>query len=237
VRRIPSLRRTAAALPVATVLLLGVATPAHAADSPEILVSSDGVRFGHSLETGLFDGFGTIVPGDSDSAVFWVKNPTSKDVSMRVSVRDFVPPSAAFAQVVSLSSWDSLSDASGQIGLSDVSDCSVVVQSRALAAEEIVEVKLSLEMLDVADKVAQGDSGALSFAVSMREEVAGPFPSSACDDDAVILDPAAAARAEELRRLAMTGSDLPAAVIVAAGVLIGSGLFLVARRTRRREDA
>ena len=237
------LRRTLVGVGALLVALIaGNAAPANAADRPEILISSDGVRYKHTLDSGLFDGFGLIVPGDSDTAVFWVKNPTGGDVETRVSVRDFVAPSAAFAQVVTLSSWDSVSDTTGEMAMADISDCRVVVPSRSLAPGEVVEVRLQLSMLDVADRVAQDDRGALSFVVSMRDGEAGPFPPSACDDDAVLLDPdaeaaAAAARAAELRRLAMTGSDLPTPVIVAAGVLIGSGLFLVARRRRRREDA
>jgi len=232
-----------ASVAAAAIMVAAVPAPAHAADRTEALVSADGKKFGTKLDAGLFDGFGEMVPGDTVTGTFWVKNPISSEVAMRVSVRNFVSPSQAFAQAVTFSAWDSVSDAVEESPLVDFFDCKVVVPSRTLGANEIMKVDLTLTMLEVVEgRIAQNDRGELSFVVAMRDGEAGPFPHSACDDDALLLDPtaeqaAAAARAAELRRLAMTGSELPTAVIFAAGVLIGTGFFLVGRRRRKREDA
>jgi LPXTG-motif cell wall-anchored protein len=228
---------------LAATFLVGAPAPAQAADRTEALVSSDGRHFGTKLSAGLFDGFGEMVPGDTVTGTFWVKNPISTEVAMRVSVRNFVSPSQSFSQAVTFSAWDSVSDSVEESPLVDFFDCKVVVPSREMAAGQVMRVDLTLTMLDVVEgRIAQNDRGELSFVVAMRDGEAGPFPHSACDDDAVLLDPnaeviAAEARAAELRRLAMTGSELPTAVIFAAGILIGTGFFLVGRRRRKREDA
>lgn len=207
--------------------------PASAEGETKILISSDGVHFGSSLDAGLFDGFGLMVPGDTDQARFWVKNPLSVQTEMRVSVRDFVSPAPAFAQAVTLTTWDSIGDSSDTTSMTDLFDCRVVVPSRTLGPGEIVQVDLNLTMLDVTGQIAQNEAGELSFKVGMRDGEAGPFPASACDDTEVIVaDPQPSAQ-----DLATTGYQLPSAVIVAAGALIGSGFFLVGRRRRRREDA
>lgn len=225
----------------ATLLVVGAPAPAHAADRTEALVSADGKKFGPSIDSGLFDGFGEMVPGDTVTGTFWVKNPISSDVAMRVSVRNFVSPSAAFAQAVTFSAWDSVSDSVEDSALVDMFDCKVVVASRELGGGEVVKVDLTLTMDDVVEgRIAQNDRGRLSFVVAMRDGEAGGFPASACDDDAILLDPTAeeaAARAAELRRLAMTGSQLPTGVMLAAGILIGTGFFLIGRRRRRRDEA
>ena len=228
------------ALLVAATLVTATPATAQAADRTEALVSSDGKNFGPSLDAGLFDGFGQMVPGDTVVGTFWVKNPLDADAAMRVSVRNFVSPSEAFSQAVTFSAWDSVSDATEESPLTDFFDCKVVVPSRELGPGEVVRVDLDLTMLEVVEgRIAQDEQGLLSFVVSMRDGEAGPFPPSACDDDAVLLDPNAdeAAREAERRRLAMTGSEFPTAVIFAAGILIGTGFFLVGRRRRRREDA
>jgi LPXTG-motif cell wall-anchored protein len=233
VNAIPNRRFLAAfatALGLAASMIL-VAAPSPASAATELLVSDDGVTFGTTFSGGLFDDVGVMVPEDTATASFWVKNPTVDPASMRVSVEQMVVSSPVLATSMMLTTWDEGTGLTNTSQLSTLAACDVVVPGQIIPGGAIVRVDMTITMLSVTGHVAQGQLGVLNFLAAMRDSAAGPFPASACDDEGVLITSNLPAQ------LGHTGSDLPTGWLAAAGALLGFGILIVlARRRRNRDD-
>jgi len=234
---------------VMSIALLGSgvgAAPASAADT-KILMSMDGAKWSSKLPRGLFDNVGLLVPLDVATASLWVKNPTDRQTSMRVSVSKMSADSPIFATTVMLTAYDSVSENLEESELGNLATCHIVVPTLELDANESVRIDFTISVKDVPDRVAQNNHGNLAFKVAMRDGQAGGFPASACLDNGSIVpvanvpegaddEPADdTATDEESGGLAFTGGDFPTGWLVLAGVLIGFGVLLLKRR--RRDNA
>jgi LPXTG-motif cell wall-anchored protein len=218
---------TVAALVVA--LTVGaVPTPAQAAT--QLLISPDGIAWGATLPAGLFDDIGIMVPMDSETATFYVKNPTADPATLRVSVQDLVVTSSVLASSMTLTAWDDGSGLTTSESLGSVARCDIVVPAQTIGANAVVRIDLTITMLDVSGLTAQGQVGSLTFLAAMRDLAAGPFPASACDDGGVLIP------TDLPTRMPTTGSDLPSDWLVVGGALLGLGLLLVISRRRRRDE-
>ena len=226
-RRVLAAFATALGL-VASINLVAAPSPASAAT--ELLVSADGVTFGTSLPGGLFDGVGPMVPEDTATASFWVKNPTVDLASFRVSVQDMIVSSPVLATSMTLSTWDQGTGMTNTSQLDTLAVCDVVVPGQSLPGGAIIRVDMTITMLSVTGSTAQGQIGELNFLAAMRDATAGPFPSSACDDEGVLITSNLPAQ------IAHTGSDLPTGWLSAGGALLGLGVLLVVSRRRKRDD-
>ncbi|MCU1558724.1 MAG: cell wall anchor protein [Microbacteriaceae bacterium] len=211
---------------------LGGGAPPASAATDSVLLSRDGVHYSTSLDGGLFDGAAVLVPGQSMSVDLWVKNPTATPGSIRVSVHSLSSSSAGFANGVTLGAANSTSFATSSIEtLADLHPCDVLTSVPTIGANEAVRVTLTLTMSDLIGRVAQADHAGLDLLVSIKDAAAGPFAPSACNDDGVLV----ATGNGHFTTVAYTGTELPVPLIVAAGLMLGVGVFLVSRR-RRRED-
>jgi hypothetical protein len=223
----------AAMVAVASALVLGgtVAPASAAADS--VLVSRDGVTFATTLDGGLFDGAGMLIPGQSVSRSLYIRNPSGAASALRVSIRNLVSTSTVFAEGVSLSSLDSVPGSTPvSQPLSALSPCDVVTSAASIAAGDTVKLTLTFTMADLTASVAQSDRASLDLMVAMRDAAAGAFSGSACRDDGTLL-----ANTGSFRTVAFTGGSLPVPLIAGGGLLLGVGMFLiVARRRRQSED-
>ena len=230
------MRRLLATLTVGLLAVAGSLAGASAASAApaEILLSTDGSTFSTTLDGGLFDDMGLLVPQDSETKSLWIKNPLTTSVSMRMSISDIVTSSAEWADSVTLTSERAGGTPTTEL-FSDLAKCDILVPITALAAGAVVRVDLTIDMLDVPGLVAQEQTGSLAFKVAMRDGAAGAFPASACDDSGVVVpvvDPPA-----NPGNLAITGAELPTDWLVAAGVLLGFGVLLLVRRRRRSEES
>ena len=228
------MRRRLGMLSIATLALLAplfaatAAAPAHAATGIE--VSLDGIHFGTTLPAGLFDGIGRMVPMDSETATFWVRNTSATDAALRVSLQDMVVSSPALAASIELTSWDSGTAAANSATLNTLAACDVIVPEQIVPTGATIRVDLTLTMMNVTGLTAQDMLGALNFLAAMRDAAGGPFPPSACDDDGVLIP------TDLPTLMAPTGSELPTDWLAAGGALVGFGILLVlARRRRKRE--
>jgi LPXTG-motif cell wall-anchored protein len=172
-----------------------------------------------------------MVPQDSETAVFWVKNPTVNPASLRVSVHDLVVSSPALASSMVLTTWDEGTGITSDSELDTLALCDVIVPVQTLTGGAVIRVELTLTMLDVTGSIAQDELGALNFVAAMRDAAAGPFPSSACDDDGVIIS------SNLPSQMAHTGSDLPSEWLTLAGALLGVGVLLLVGRRKREKKA
>lgn len=214
-----------------------VAAPASAAE-PEILVSDDGVTFAPTLTDGLFDGLGLLVPGESISTSLWVRNPSSTDGSLRLTVEDLVTPSQAFADNVTLSA-----DVGNFIwtwSLAELEACGTVVPTLAIGAGDTVRIDLTAALGDVTGLDAQNESANVGISVMVRDAVS-PFPNEPCLQAPV--DPTDPDDGDGDNGgggsdggLSGTGADVAATLWAAVILLAGGFLIVFARRRRRDED-
>lgn len=233
-------RRIAAAGAVAVTAAVAalLAVPAAQAATPEILVSDDGVSFAPTLTDGLFDGLGLLVPGESISASLWVRNPSSTDGSLRLTIDDLVTPSQVFADNVTLTA-DS-GNLTWSWSLADLEDCGAVVPTLAIGAGDTVRIDLTAALGDVSGLDAQNESASVGLSVIVRDAV-NPFPNEACAEAPV--DPTDPddgdgnnAGGGSDGSLSGTGADIGPTLWVALALLAGGFVIVIARRRRRDED-
>ena len=206
--------------------------------SVDLLVSADGVNFSSALAGNLFEGSSLLIPGGSVASDLWIKNPSGAPAVLRVSARGIAISSGALADGVTMSAWDSGTDATRTATLRDVVECQIIVPSQAIAAGATMKMVVRYTMADLTGVTAQHDSANLGFMVAMRDAEAGPFPESACEDDGVLIS-SKPSRPSSLARpssLPTTGTDFVVPLLATSGFLVGIGLFLVAGRRRREHD-
>ncbi|MET4782607.1 hypothetical protein [Glaciihabitans sp. UYNi722] len=226
-------RAAIAAVTLAVIVMLGAGIAPASAATDSVLLSRDGIHYSTSLSGGLFDGAAALIPGHSVSTELWIKNPTAAPASVRVSVQGVNASSPAFATGVALSTASSLVAAKASAEpLVDVRRCDVLTSVPRLAPGAVMQIALTFTMDDMVGTVAQTDSVGLDLLVALRDAQAGPFAASACDDDGVVV----ASNSKQLGTIAYTGTELPVPLIIAAGPMLGVGIFLVGRRRRRADD-
>jgi hypothetical protein len=221
------------------VVIGGAVAPASGANEPaargategdSVEVSGDGITFGSALHHGLFDGAGALVPGQSVTRELWVRNASGSPSALRVSIRNLVSTSTAFATGVGLVSADSVP---GSVpvtrSLADLTACEVVSTAPAIDPGAVVRLTLTFTMSDLTHTVAQGDRAGLDLVVAMRDAAAGAFSGSACADDGTLV-----ATTGDFRGVAFTGGSIPVPLVVGGGLLLGVGMFLLLAGRRRQ---
>src|SRR5690554_8026172 len=82
-------------------LLSGV--PIAAMASPGgVEVSPDGVHYSSNYSGALFTDIDHLVPGDSDTAIFYLRNSATEPGFLRITLRDVVTSNADFANALSM---------------------------------------------------------------------------------------------------------------------------------------
>lgn len=234
-------RNRATARRVAVVAALAVAgvgatvAPAAASEGPDLLVSTDGVVFAAAASEDLLDGLALLIPGQATTASLWVRNPTPAPAQMRISARQVQIPSEEFGESVWVAVRDQGTGAATTAPLARVDACDLLVPQRTVAAGGTERFDITFTMDDVDGETAQGEAAGMSLLVAMRDAEAGPFPTSACDDDGVVVGRGPAVPASS-GALARTGTSVPIGALAIGAHLLGAGLFLLAGRRRRRSD-
>ena len=223
---------------MASAMSQGVTPERAVADSPVVLVSTDGVTYLPNLLVGLFDDVGLMVPGDTATSDLWIKNPTSSPATVRVNIGDVSTSSVDLADNLQLTAVNSTNGASVTETWSQLAECDVVVQPITIAAGAVLRIDLSLSMLNAPGLVAQHQDGSLTADVSMRDAAAGSFPASTCDPTSTSPIETEPAATHPRKILGYTGETFPTQLLLLGGVLVGVGWFLlVARRRRGRVEA
>jgi LPXTG-motif cell wall-anchored protein len=221
---------------MASAITQGVSPELAVADSPVVLVSTDGVTYLPNLLVGLFDGVGLMVPGDTATSELWIKNPTASPATVRVNIGDVSSTSVDLANNLQLTAVNSANGASVTETWSQLAECDVMVQPITIAAGAVLRIDLTLSMLNAPGLVAQHQDGALTADVSMRDAAAGSFPTSTCDPASTspgVTEPAAT---HPRKILGYTGETFPTQLLLLGSILVGVGWFLVVARRRRRRS-
>lgn len=148
-------------------------------DIDTILVSSDGVSYATELAAPLFSGIPVLVPSDEVSRTFWVRNPTDRDVYLRVDLRDVVVSDAGYAEALTIRA-----DVDGVRGtpvtLAMVRGCRVVTAGVPVGPGESVTVSPVLALTDVTGKQAQVARASLNFGIAMSDAQAADSDAATC---------------------------------------------------------
>lgn len=238
IRLVTWARRATAVTGLATLAIVGAAVAAPAAQpaAPQILVSDDGVTFAPTLTDGLFDGLGLLIPGESITASLWVRNPSSTDGSLRVSVDALAGGSAVFSQNVSIEA--TLGVDSWTFSLSQLAECGTVIPSVPIAAGTTVRIDFTAALADsVVGLEAQRESAEVGLNVAVRD-ARNPFPAERCEapgPDPADPDGGGSAGGTD-GELSGTGANAMPTIAAAIVLLVGGLIIVVTRRRRHDED-
>ncbi|UJP10266.1 hypothetical protein L2X99_00645 [Microbacterium sp. KUDC0406] len=240
--RSPSYRTAAAVL--ALVAALSTTAPASAAEA-DLLVSRDGVHYGTAEVLPIIPDDLRLVPGDTETVAFWVRNASGTAGLLRLDLLDPVSADPDFATRLELSATPQGAPSAPVSLAAGIAQgaCTVLSGTRVLAPGETVRIDVTAT-LGAGLTGGQGARGTADFRMRAVLADAGAAavqqPGSACaappasGSESGASSPAPQAPGE----LAITGGSLPltAAVVGALGVLAGLAAFLWARRREARGD-
>lgn len=237
-------RTAAAAILLGVAVSLGVAAPASATPSLDVInLSPDGVVWVTSLAGGLFDSFQGAVPGDSVTKSFWVRNPTSSEVTMLTRAADVSVHSTQLQRAITVTGAAGALSLAAPVTLASLVDCSTLAPDLVVAPNAVEKVSITLAMLDVQGSFAQGAVGGFDVLLSMQDDAAGPGAAS-CDGSVPTGNPGGGGTHHKTPQpiqetfdpfgpLAFTGVDSVPVVFGALGLLVFGLLLLIVRRRRR----
>lgn len=230
--RAPRLSRVARAL---TIVLLAAAAvlvcPMAANAAGGIEVSSDGVTFGPAYTGTLFDGVANIVPGDTQTEQFYLRNTGPDAGYLRITLRD-VSGSPALIDSLTLST-SVPTNAGSPVALSQAEPCWVLNEGIFVAAHTTVTVTAEMVFDAASGNPSQGTAADFSIGVNLTDTAAA-LPPTDCGGTATVI-PGTVPQPGEL---GYTGNEVPVMLIIVSALIMGAGLFLIvaARRRDREQD-
>ena len=188
------LRRVAAG--TAMVALVGALTLVNAqsaAAAGAIEVSSDGVHFGSSYPGVLFDASVAMVPGDSQTKTFYVRNSGNEAGVLRITMEDVSATNVDFADALTLGV-----STTGQTGiaasLTKANPCWELLDGQKIGAGQSVVVTATVALGDLDGQAGQGARASMAMKASLSAPAAAPLGQTACgsgpSSDIVALAPA-----------------------------------------------
>ncbi len=151
---------------VATCAPLPFASAALATTGGEAEVSSDGETYGPAFPGTLF-GPTTLIPGGSETATLWVRNPTSADAYLRVALGDLVVTDLAFSNALSLRLAVAGTDVSTP--LNSVDGCEVLANGVPLGAGDTVPITVVVSLGSLDGTQGQGGRADFTLGVTLSE--------------------------------------------------------------------
>ncbi len=218
-----------AALAVAVVLAVAAPMTAHAAGT--IRVSSDGVTFGPTYSGVLFAGIAKIVPGDSQTEVFYVRNDGPDDGYLRLTLRDF-SGDALLADGLTVSAGVP-AHAGSAVTLSKATPCWVLNEGIFLAAGSTVAITAGLKFDAESGNPTQNSTANFDIGINLTD-TAVALASTDCGGSVTSIS----GTVPKADVLSYTGNDVQIFPIIVTAFITGAGLFLVvaARRRKRAND-
>ena len=192
-------RALSTAVATAVALALLPALPAAAAD--EVQLSTDGTSWASTLSAPLFDSADDMVPRESVSETLWVRNASTTEVALRLTLESGTWSDADYANALTVSAT-----ATGGTGSSVVASapgsCRLLLTGVRLAPGASAPVTVTLALGDLTDRLGQDATASLTLGVTVVE-TSGTTPAADCTTPAVAVPltpraprPAAAATPE-----------------------------------------
>lgn len=226
-RRWPRALRAVVVMMIAATGMLASPMAAHAAGT--IQLSDDGVTFGSVYPGVLFDGIATIVPGDTQTEVFYVQNTGPTDGYLRLTLRNVAgDPILQSSLTVSASVP---SHVGSDIVVSSADPCWVLNERIFLAAGSTVTVTASLAFDPASGNPTQTASTNFDIGVNLSDTALALPPTECGGSDATV--PGTVPQPVEL---SYTGSEVPIVFIGGVAFVMGVGLFLIVSASRRKRE-
>lgn len=215
-------------------IVLAQSTPIHsvAAEAGVVEVSRDGVAYSPTWSGILFDDLGAMVPGDSRSELFSVRNSGTEPGFLRITLLDVASTDGDLGDALTLRA-DTTSVSGIPVAVSTADPCWVLVEGPILAPGDVEAVTAELELGDLDGLAGRDGSVSLAIRVSLSDASTGALPPSACGVAGAEIPLLSDAQPSAL---ATTGAELPVPTVVLGGVLAGAGLFLFGSARRRRRE-
>lgn len=259
----PRLRTRIIAGVIATMIVGGAGAamgtaPAFADTPPVITLSPNGVVWSTALTGGLFDSFQGVVPGDSVTKSFYVKNPLTTPVTMRTRAMDVHSSSSQLDTSITVDGNAGGLTLAAAVPLASLANCSTIAPDLIVPAGATAKVSITLAMADVSGSYAQSKVGGFDVLLTMEDAQAGPGETSCDSTDpttgtggggtgggggthhptkpTVPTTPTTTIQPSSsgFSPLAFTGADI-AVPLFLAGMLFAAGILLLIARRRRRE--
>lgn len=226
-RRWARVVRAVVVMVMAAAGVLATPMPAHAAGT--IQLSDDGVTFSSAYPGVLFDGIATIVPGDTQTEVFYVRNTGPDDGYLRLTLRN-VAGDPVFQSSLTVSA-SVPSRAGSAVAASSANPCWVLNEGVFLAAGTTVAVTTALTFGPSSGNLTRGAIANFDIGVNLNDTAVVLLPTECGGSGATV--PGTVPRPGGL---STTGAEVPIMLIGVTAFATGVGLFLiVAARRRRRE--
>lgn len=168
--------RAGVALALGAFIALAGAQPATAAG--ELELSPDGVSYSTALASPLFATAPVLVPLDSASSTFWVRNSSASAAYLRITLDDSSWSSAEYGSSLRVSA-SVPSKAGTAVPLASNPPCSIILSGVLLAPGQAVAVTATVAMIDVNGTSAQLSWAAIDLGVTLTES-GGLAASSDC---------------------------------------------------------
>lgn len=160
---------------------VGAAAPAHAAG--DIGISDDGVTFGSSYPGTLFDSTGILVPLDSESESFYIRNETTEPAFLRITLRDVTYSDPAYGAVLTVSASTPAATGSPR-SLMSATPCAILVEGQTVQPGEVVPITAVLALGDLNGSAGQNATADMSIRVELHDTSTGSLPAAACSTPA-----------------------------------------------------
>jgi hypothetical protein len=218
--------------------VVGAATAA-----PGVQVSEDGVHFGESVATPLFDELGRLVPGDRETVTLWVRNDGELPGLLRMSGVDAWASSPEFADNIAVSAGMSGGPADAPVALRSAAECALILRGPLLEPGESAPVLVTVAFVPSASaRTGAGQRARLDFVVALRDPRDPATDTADCAFGTVVpgsLGPSGPVGGAHGRdgRVADTGAAVGGAAIASALALVAgfATLGVLAFRERRRK--
>lgn len=202
------------------------AGPAFAAD--ELGLSRDHVHWSPNLTTPLFGPSFLWVPGDTETASFWVRNQSHDQAMLEVAVLGASLDSLIHTGDLSIT----VKAAGGPPTSTRMAGRQVLVSSRPVDPGEDQRIDVTVAFDPAATNQSQVKSLDLQFEVRLTQETVPPGGSDGSDDSDSDSDGSDASNDESDHGLPGTGSSMrPVWLLLAAGLVVGgAGVSRLSRR-------
>ena len=216
-------------LGVITGLVLLVPSTANAAD--EIGLSNDGVTWSSSLPQPLFDPAFRWVPGDSETASFFVRNQGPSTALMTIEARSADTDELLENDDISL---QARAEGGGWVSL-DNGVASESLTAQSIGQGGVVRIDVNASFDPASTNQSQTKQVALRFAVTLADALEGPGDKADGSDDGGPIGSGSGTDSAGI--IPNAGSVVTPLLLWVGAILVGVGLALLVRRRRDGEVA
>lgn len=223
---------------VVAAMLLGIlgamsAPATQAVAAGDIEFSRDGVSYSPTLMGGVFNQITITVPGDSQSAVFWIRNAGPVSAYLRIAISDVSVSDPILANALTVNAGTTAHPGTPAT-LASAQPCRVLTEGDLLAPGGAIRLSASLALGDLSGTTGQSGTVSFSLHVTLTDSTIPILPTVCPAGGSNI--PISGGGGSVV--LSYTGVESSLPWVIGASSIVGVGLFLLvaARRRGRVEE-